>query len=131
MSIAEEIAAGLSDAGTELGGGAFVSCLRKKVSGPTNPYDDTSATYEYSDITGLDFDRQVIDASGTLIQQTQRTLTLEATGAEPTQADTIAVGVASDDVTADTVWSVITEVRPLAPAGVALLYEVDLAAGGV
>lgn len=129
MSIADEIAAGLAEAGEELGGG-YTHCLRKQVSGPSGPYDNTQPVYEYHDVTGLDFNERVRDASGTLIQRTQRTLTLSATGAAPAKADLIAVNLTKAQVTADEAFAnvahVISEVRPLAPAGDVLLFEVDL-----
>lgn len=124
MSDAEDIAAALAEVGV-------THCLRKEISGPSSPYDPAPANYEYHDITGYEYDRQVIDMNGTLVQKTQRTIAVGATGAAPAKQDEIAVGVASADVSSDTVWSVITEVRTIQISGGALIFEVDLAAGGV
>lgn len=109
--------------------GVFVCTLRKQsTSGPQTPWDVISeGAPSDSDIRALDFDEQVRDAGG-LIATNRRKLIVSATGAEPEKSDRIAVGVASADVDGNTVWHEVTEVRPLSPAGVDLLYEVYLAA---
>lgn len=58
--------------------------------------------------------------------QTIRTLTCSAMVVEPHDDWQIAVGVAQDDVTEATPFEDILPVRPLAPAGVPVLYEIDL-----
>lgn len=75
----------------------------------------------------LDFNERVRDRDGTLIGETRRTLTVSTSaGVVPTKKDTIAVGIAAGDVVSGTVFEAIIEVRPLSPAGVDLLYEIDL-----
>lgn len=126
--VAAEIAGALAEGSAAVGDGPLFHTLRRPGAGPTTPHDLTPAgsptDYE---LTGIDTDVKVRDRSGTLTGETRRTLTVNATGEEPKKSDTIAVGVKMADVDSETVFSEIVEVRRLAPGGVPLLYEVDLA----
>lgn len=95
---------------------------------PANQWDPPSGSPSYATVFVLEGVREIRDINGTTVLQTQRTLTISATGAVPAKGQQVAVGVASGDVDDDTVWNEIAEVRPLAPAGVAVLYEIDLVA---
>lgn len=67
------------------------------------------------------------DAAGTMIDRPIHRLVCSAQpGVVPNDNDEIALGVAREQVDDGTVWISIDEVRPLAPAGVAVLYEIDL-----
>lgn len=128
--IAARIKAGLERAGTRTGSGPLISTLRKAAADPSEtvretPWDNAAASYTYHDLTSLDDRRQVRDKGG-LIGETRRTLMVDATGAVPTKADQVAVGVASAAVDADTEWIEILEVRPISPGGTVLFYEMDL-----
>lgn len=126
--IAAEIHAALIEAGEAVGDGELICTLEKPgTGGPTTPWDATSPTTpDRYNVTAMEDNQRIRDMSGTLTGETLRTLTISAVGAVPEKDDRLAVGVASGDITADTVWSEIIEVRPLAPAGEALLYECDL-----
>ena len=130
--IAARVAAGIAKVGTRTGTGTLICALEKPASGggePTTPWDvetDPLGAATMYDLVVVDGHFRVRDASGTLIGQTVRTLTISATGAAPAKNDRIAVGVAKADVDADTIWHEIAEVRPLQPGGVVLLYEADL-----
>lgn len=130
--IAEKVRKGLVKAGKKTGSGTLVCTLEKPATGgdePTTPWDvetDPLGAATMYDVTAMDGNYRVRDASGTLIGQTVRTLTIAATGAAPAKNDRIAVGVAKADVDANTIWHEIAEVRPLQPGGVVLLFEVDL-----
>lgn len=93
---------------------------------PANPWDPSTGDAAYAELVVIQDTREVRDAEGTLIGQTIRTLTCSAKGVEPHDDWAIAVGVRADDVTEATVFEDILAVRPLAPAGVAVLYEIDL-----
>lgn len=128
--IAARIKAGLERAGTRTGSGPLISTLRKAAADPSEtvretPWDNAAASYTYHDLTSLDDRRQVRDKGG-LIGETRRTLMVDATGAVPTKADRVAVGVASAAIDADTEWIEILEVRPISPGGTVLFYEMDL-----
>lgn len=133
-TIAARVAAGLARVGTRAGADAVLTCtIKRPASGggePQTPWDaeDTTAgDPTYYEVTAMQDMEQVRDAAGTLIGQTHRVLTISATGAVPQKSDLIAVGVAEADVDADTVFEEIADIAPLAPGGVALLYEVRLA----
>ncbi len=59
------------------------------------------------------------DAEGALIGQTVHTLLVAAEGTTPEKADKVALG-------GETRWHEVAEVRPVAPGGVAVMYELDL-----
>ena len=67
-------------------------------------------------VTVVDLNRKVRDTSG-LVEKTQRTFYMAVPTSAP-QADW--------RVKLGTVWHRIIEVRPLAPGGVAVMYEVDI-----
>lgn len=116
--IAAEIAEALAEAGQEVGSGEYLATLRQAVNtgdawAPTQTTTDTT-------ITVLDFNRRVMDNAGTLIGQTRRTLMVAAfPGLVISKGDTVALS--------DGVFHEITEVRPLAPGGTTVLWDLDLA----
>ncbi|WP_406646868.1 hypothetical protein QEZ52_00310 [Aliisedimentitalea scapharcae] len=126
--IASEIAAALAEAGEAVGNGPLLCTLRKPGSGgPTSPHDATpEPNPTLHELTAIEDNKHLRDRSGALIGKTLRTLTVNATGAVPQKGEEIAVGVASVDVTVDTRFDLIMEVRPVSPGGVAVMYELDL-----
>jgi hypothetical protein len=79
---------------------------------PTQAETDTT-------ITAVDLNERVRDASGTLVGQTQRTLLVSTSaGVTPGKGDKVVIGGAEHEV---------SEVRPLSPGGVDVMFEVDLA----
>ena len=134
--IAAEVAAALIEAGEAVGTGAYICTIRRATSAAT-PWDTPSsadptlypvtAVESMKDIRDMSGMKELRDRSGALIGITKRTLTINATGVEPLKSDLIAVGVAPGDVTSETVFEEILAVQHVAPAGVALLYELELA----
>lgn len=131
--IAAEVAAALAEAGEETGAGPLVCTIRRASSSPLEPqkpWDEPSPLGDPPDlfpVTGIEDVQDVRDMNGTLIGMKRRTLTINATGVAPLKSDTIAVGIAPDDVVADTSFEEILEVMPVAPGGVPLMYELRLA----
>lgn len=131
--IVAEVAAALAEAGEATGTGPMISTIRRASSAPTepqNPWDEPASPAnppQLFAVTGVEDIRDVRDMTGMLVGIQKRTLTIEATGVAPLKSDTIAVGVAPGDVTAQTVFEEILSVKPLAPGGVALLFELELA----
>lgn len=107
------IAAEVEEAIGEVG---FSATLEKKTT--TGPAYDPTITATSHQITVIDDAQRVRDADGTLVGQTMRTLTVATGSATPAKGDRVQVLGE---------WREIAEVRPLAPGGVALLWEVDLA----
>jgi hypothetical protein len=82
---------------------------------------------EHKDIIAVDLNERLRDANGTLVGTTQRKLLVStATGITPTKGDRVSVGITAAVATDDSEWHEISEVRPLAPGGLTLLWEVDL-----
>ncbi|MBF9050642.1 hypothetical protein GTA62_14690 [Roseobacter sp. HKCCD9010] len=126
--IAAEVAAAIAEAGAEIGDGTpnVVSLIRPGTqTGPD--YAPTFGPPTAHALTVIEDIERVRDRDGTLIGQSIRTL-LVSTDAEfaPTKADAIWFGMPSD-WTDDQVKHQIIEVRPLAPGGTVLLWEIDLA----
>lgn len=127
-AIAAEVDAALRSVADISQPNGFPATLRIPAGGaPTNPWDPPGGDVTYAELVVIQDTREMKDANGTLIGQTIRTLTCSAMGVEPHDDWQIAVGVRVADVTDGTVFEDIMAVRPLAPAGVAVLYEIDLA----
>lgn len=131
--IAQRVQRGLARAGQRTGTGPYLCTIRRASSAPSEPVnpwdspaDPANDPTDYA-VTAVEDIREVRDMSGMLTGVQKRTLTIDATGVAPLKSDTIAVGVAPADVAEDTTFEEIIAVRPLAPGGVALLYELDLA----
>jgi len=128
-AIAAEVDAALKSVADVSQPGGYPSTLQMPPAGsPANPWDPPAGSPTYATVYVVEGVREIRDAVGTTVLQTLRTLMVSAVGAGPNKGQQIAVGVAETDVTEDTVWNEIAEVRPLAPVGVAVLYEVDLVA---
>jgi hypothetical protein len=81
----------------------------------------------YKTLHAVEGFQEIRDASGTLIGQTRHTLTVTADpDAVPMKSYSVALGIAAEDVGDETPFVEISEVRPLSPAGIAVLYEIDL-----
>jgi hypothetical protein len=128
-AIAAEVDAALKSVADISQASGYPATLRIPASGePANPWDPPSGSPTYSTVYVVEGVREIRDINGTTILQTLRTLLISATGAAPAKWQNIAVGVAAEAVTDATVWDEIAEARPVSPAGIAVLYEVDLVA---
>ncbi len=131
--IAAEIAAALAEAGAATGDGALTCTIEQKAGQPDVPWEDDFTAITYSPLTAIDFPVTHRDRDG-LVLAVVRTLTVNATGVVPAKGERIAVGMTPAAVQAAVdagtlpvgAWSRIMEVKPLAPGGVALLYELEL-----
>lgn len=98
----------------------------RKTGTPTGPaYDPTPGAATFHPVTVVDLDQRVRDRSGTLTGETMRTLYISAENVSPDKGDRIMLGSVSTDAAFD--GSEIMEIRTLAPAGVAVMYEADMA----
>ena len=117
-AIRAEVAAALAEASAAVGDGPLIVTLVRTAGGPQTPWD-TSAFTETAEtslraVVGR-YDRRLVD--GTLIMAGDRRVMVEAGPVEPTTADRLRIG--GEDYA-------IVAVRPLAPGGVALMYEVQV-----
>ena len=127
-AIAAEADAALKSVADVSQPGGYPATLRSPAAGVHALGEAPSGTPSYSTVFMVEGVREIRDTAGATVLQTLRTLMISATGASPTKGQAIAVGVKKEDVTGTTVWNEIGEVRPISPAGIAVLYEVDLVA---
>jgi hypothetical protein len=111
-AIAQEASAAIAEVG-------FTAILQKATGGPTTPWATGSPTLTNTEITVIDDGIRDRYIPGTLITRKTRVLTVAVdNGVVPEKADRVQVR---------DVWHDIEEVMPLAPGGVDLLYDVELA----
>lgn len=131
--VAAEVEAALQSIGDTSQPNGYPATLRKPPTGtPANPYDPPTGNPTYHQVIVMVSDKELRDVNGTLIGMTKRTVTISgAAGVVPSDDDKIVLGshltfvnAATDDGLA---WQEIAAVRSLAPAGVAVLYDLDLA----
>lgn len=131
-SVAAEVEQAIRSIGDVSAPDGYPATLRKPPSGaPAQPWEGPTGLPTYFTVRVMVAERELRDINGTLIGQTKRTITISgAAGVVPSDDDRIAEGITAEQATAagdDAVaWQEIAEVRPLAPAGIAVLYECDL-----
>jgi hypothetical protein len=104
----------------------YPATIRSQSSTGGDPWEPTTST-AYTTIRVIEEDRRVRSADGTYVDMVKRTLTTASkAGFVPKKSDEIAVGITASEASDSSDWLVITEVRALAPAGVAVLYEIEL-----
>ena len=124
--IAAEVDAAIKSIGSTDEG--FACTIRIPPSGVhAGPGEPPSGAPSYHTITVVDDRQRQRDINGTLVGTTRRTLTAGALGVVPLKQHRVAVGIKAEDATEASPWEEILEVRPLSPAGTAVLYEIDLA----
>lgn len=128
-AIATEVADAIKSIGSTDAGYPVTLRIPGTTSGPD--YDPVIGPPTYHTLHCIESSHLVRDASGTLIEQTLRTLTVTAVaGVVPSDNHQVLVGqdlTYVDEATdAALPWVGIVRVRPLAPAGTAVLYELDL-----
>lgn len=132
FSIATEVEEAIASIGDVSQPNGYPATLRKDGAGaPANPWEPPSGTPTYYQVIVMVSDKELRDINGTLIGQTKRTITISgAAGVVPSDDDKIILGQALDYVDTETdaslAWEEIMAVRALAPAGVAVLYDIDL-----
>lgn len=110
------IAAEVQDAIASVG---FAATVSRTTGGPVNPWDTGPPTITTYTVTVIDDGIKDRYAAGSLILRKVRVLTIGAVGFVPAISDTITVRGVEHEIQA---------VMPLAPGGVDLLFEVELAA---
>lgn len=96
--------------------------------GPGLPWEPHQGAATYATVYCMEGYREIRDVGGTTIVEVRKTLLVSATGTEPAKGQRIVVGINAEqvDFTDQPAWHEIIEVRPLSPAGVTVLYELDL-----
>lgn len=138
--IAAEVADALASIGSTPEG--FVVVLRQAVEGPRpEPSEPGERYYVYTEFVCLQDLREIKDQNGNLLSGNRHTLYLNATAREiivdgetstlgglvvPRPGDDVTLGATVLTANDDSVWLNIQNVRPVMPADVAVMYEVDL-----
>jgi|TARA_A100001391_G_scaffold205427_1_gene206158 hypothetical protein len=133
-AVAAEVEAALQSIGDTSEPNGHPAVIRKVVPGvvdPDEPWVPVTDTITYHQVVVLISDTELRDINGTLIGQTKRTVTISgAAGVVPHDDDRIVLGMTSAQVTAagdaNVAWKEIDTVKPLSPAGVAVLYDLTL-----
>lgn len=90
-------------------------------------YDPVEGPPVYKTLHCVEGYQEIRDQAGTLIGQTKHSLTLSAKpDVVPLKSYRVALGITADEASEASQWIEIAEVRPLSPAGVAVLYDIDL-----
>ena len=105
----------------------YPATIRRKSGTGGDPWNPTTSS-TLTTVRVLEENKRVRSVDGTYVDISKRTLTMAATGFVPQKADDVAVGITASQASDASDWVVITEVRTLAPAGVAVLYELELSA---
>lgn len=132
-SIAAEVEQALASIGDTSQPNGYPATLRRagaRTGGPD--YAPTYGDPTYYQVIVMVSDKEMRDVNGTLIGMTKRTVTISgAAGVVPSDDDKIVLGSHLTFVDAETdeavAWQGIAAVRPLSPAGVEVLYDLDLA----
>lgn len=131
-SIAAEVEAALLEAADVSQPNGYPATIwRKGAQTGGSDFEPVYGDPTYYQVIVMVSDKEVRDMSGTLIGQTRRTVTISgAAGVTPTDDDRIYLGAHLTYVDATTDegidWQEIQAVRELAPAGVPVLYDMDL-----
>lgn len=126
-AIAAEVAEGIRSVSDVSQPNGYPVTLRIPGEATGPEWDPQPGMPVYRTLYAVEGFQEVRDASGTLIGQTRHTLTVTADpDAVPMKSHQVAIGVKAQDATETSAWVEIAEVRPLSPAGVAVLYELDL-----
>lgn len=115
MTIAQEVLAGLREAGQATGTGPLVLTFTRE-GAATNPWDTPGVSTTYT-LTCVDMGIKQVYVEGSAATRKARMLMADATGTEPKIGDRVTIGGASHDVLG---------VMPLAPAGTALMYNIEV-----
>lgn len=125
--IAAEVESALRSVGETDAGYPIVIDTGNRSGVTPNPWTPAPPAAGYVQFWGIQDYNQLKDANGALTDQTRHTVIVNATsGVIPTEDMFLALGVTADAANEDADWIPILAVRPLAPVGVAVLYEIDL-----
>jgi hypothetical protein len=95
------------------------------ITGP--PYDPVEEPPTYKTLHCVEGYQEIRDQSGTLIGQTKHMLTVTADpDAVPLKSYKVALGITAEEASESSAWVELLNVKPLSPAGVPVLYELDL-----
>jgi hypothetical protein len=126
-AIAAEVADAIRSVGDVSQPGGYPLTLRIPGENTGPSYDPQEGTPTYKTLHCIEGFQEIRDQSGTLIGQTRHTLTVTADpNAVPLKSYMIALGITAEQASEASQWVAIDEVRPVAPAGIAVLYEIDL-----
>lgn len=130
-SIAAEVSDALRSVSDTSIPDGFPVTLRKQTTSGGNSWDPGSGTTTptYTTLYGIIDTKELRDINGTLIGETKKTLTVNATGTVPSDDDFVALGITATQANDASAWRAIVAVRPVGPIPThPVAYEIDLAA---
>ena len=126
-AIADEVSEAIKSVGSTVSG--HFSTLVKKGPNIGEESDPTYGPDDLYDIVILEGKVVTRDQEGNLLEKIIRTITVSTEGlstVKPEKNDKIAIGVKSADYDSFSETHVIEAVKPLQPAGVVVLYKLDI-----
>lgn len=116
LDIAQEVQAALREAAQATGQGDYIATFKDIVGGPTSPWDGTTGTEVETELAVIvsSFDKRLID--GENIRSSDLKVLVEANNYVP-QTSTV--------VELSGIEYAILAVKPLSPAGVDIMYELQ------
>lgn len=116
-SIAAQVAKAIEEAGAEAGGGTPLTAILVQQGPPSGPeWDPQPGERIEHTITVVDTHR-VVRAGGDMLGKAEHILRMAATGPIPAITDEVVIGG---------VTYAVADVKPLAPGGIVLMWEVKL-----
>lgn len=131
-SIAAEVEAAIVSVADVAQPAGYPATIRRAGAATGDVWNPTIGNPTYFVVRCIVDKREERDAGGTLIASSKRNVMISgASGVVPTDDDKIILGqaLAFVDATTDAghAWQEIEAVKPMAPAGVAVLYDLELA----
>lgn len=116
LDIAQEVQAALREAAQATGQGDYIATFKDIVGGPTSPWDGTTGTEVETELAVIvsSFDKRLID--GENIRSSDLKVLVEANNYVP-QTSTV--------VELSGIEYAILAVKPLSPAGIDIMYELQ------
>ncbi|MGX1096520.1 hypothetical protein [Amorphus sp. MBR-141] len=126
--VAAEVDEAIRSVGDVSQPGGYPVALRRPASGPpTSPIGPPTGSPTYHTLRAVETMRELRDASGTLTGQVRHTILVGTeSGITPTDNDKVALGITAADASESSAWIAVLAVRPTAPAGRVVLWELDL-----
>lgn len=126
-AIAAEVAAAIRSVSDVSQPGGYPVTLRIPGAATGPEYDPVIGPPTYKTLYCVEGFQEIRDQSGTLIGQTRHTLTVTADpDAVPLKSHKVAIGITAEQANESSAWVEIVEIRPVKPAQIAIMYEIDI-----
>lgn len=125
--IANEVSAALQEAAAATGDVKYTAVIAEQATLPNTPWDAGSGTFSAFEANVINVMRKRVDEAGTLIMENTNEYLVDATNGTPKKGGRFLIGaIGSVDLTQAGTWPRIMSVDPLSPAGVDILYRIEV-----